>query len=295
VFGFIGAMLVFGFSGYLFSPSIRSTDSRRRRETLLVEAARGQQIDFSPAGGGSGFGLVFREVTYDVYDRDSDRVRMRKEYRRKMKSDGEYGKAPLPPTRLRVLDSVSGFIQPGQLVAILGASGSGKSSLLDILAKRPKLGTIGGEINLAISQRPLPPSSSASCTEGAPPKGLISPSPAATVNPCDYMPAQVTVDSLAYLSQNDPETLLSTETVLETLMFAALMRTASSSQWTSANRRTSSIRFRAEEPSTAQHRARQRVYQLIHKLKLAHVSHSKVGRLSGGEKRRVALGVVIGE
>jgi putative ABC transport system ATP-binding protein len=37
--------------------------------------------------------------------------------------------------------------------------------------------------------------------------------------------------------------------------------------------------------------ARQRAYQLLGALKLQHVMHTQVGRLSGGEKRRVALGL----
>jgi ABC-type multidrug transport system ATPase subunit len=108
----------------------------------------------------------------------------------------------------------------------------------------------------------------------------------------DYMPTRVTLNSLAYLAQNDPETLLATETVLETLTFAALMRTASSGGWKSTSQSSGAL-LRSEEPSQAQRRAKERVYQLVHKLKLSHVAHSNVGRLSGGEKRRVALGVVL--
>ena len=78
-------------------------------------------------------------------------------------------------------------------------------------------------------------------------------------------------NAVAYLSQGDPETLLMTETVLETFMFSALMRTSNSSR--------------------KQEQARARVYQLVNYLKLVHVCHSQVGRLSGGERRRVALGV----
>jgi ABC-type multidrug transport system ATPase subunit len=80
-----------------------------------------------------------------------------------------------------------------------------------------------------------------------------------------------TKHAVSYLSQNDPETLLMTETVLETLMFSALMRTSNSSR--------------------KQEQAKERVYQLVNYLKLVHVAHSQVGRLSGGERRRVALGV----
>ena len=45
-----------------------------------------------------------------------------------------------------VLRQVSGFVKPGQVMAIMGASGAGKTSLLDILARRHKSGTIHGHI-----------------------------------------------------------------------------------------------------------------------------------------------------
>ncbi|KAF9930860.1 hypothetical protein FBU30_011149 [Linnemannia zychae] len=43
-----------------------------------------------------------------------------------------------------VLRQVSGIVKPGQVMAIMGASGAGKTSLLDILARRHKSGTIYG-------------------------------------------------------------------------------------------------------------------------------------------------------
>ncbi|KAH7097388.1 hypothetical protein BKA62DRAFT_716527 [Auriculariales sp. MPI-PUGE-AT-0066] len=45
-----------------------------------------------------------------------------------------------------VLDGVSGAVKPGQLLAIIGASGAGKSSLLDILARRQKRGNVSGNV-----------------------------------------------------------------------------------------------------------------------------------------------------
>ena len=40
------------------------------------------------------------------------------------------------------------MVEPGETLAILGPSGSGKSSLLDILFGRPKVGTVGGHVSV---------------------------------------------------------------------------------------------------------------------------------------------------
>ncbi|KAJ8295972.1 ABC transporter G family member [Rhodotorula toruloides] len=46
----------------------------------------------------------------------------------------------------RVLDSITGSVQPGEIMAVLGASGAGKSTFLDLLARKSKRGTVEGEI-----------------------------------------------------------------------------------------------------------------------------------------------------
>jgi ABC-type multidrug transport system ATPase subunit len=43
-----------------------------------------------------------------------------------------------------ILSNISGRVEPGQVLAILGASGAGKSTFLDILARRQKSGTVRG-------------------------------------------------------------------------------------------------------------------------------------------------------
>lgn len=43
-----------------------------------------------------------------------------------------------------ILDNISGAIKPGQVMAIMGASGAGKSTFLDILARKRKMGQVSG-------------------------------------------------------------------------------------------------------------------------------------------------------
>jgi ABC-type transport system involved in cytochrome bd biosynthesis fused ATPase/permease subunit len=43
-----------------------------------------------------------------------------------------------------ILSNISGSVKPGQVMAIMGASGAGKSTFLDILARKRKKGTVSG-------------------------------------------------------------------------------------------------------------------------------------------------------
>ena len=44
----------------------------------------------------------------------------------------------------KILDGISGYVKPGQVMAIMGASGAGKSTFLDILARKDKRGIVTG-------------------------------------------------------------------------------------------------------------------------------------------------------
>lgn len=48
----------------------------------------------------------------------------------------------------RILRDISGYVKPGQMLAIMGSTGAGKSSLLDVLADRKSTGIVKGNILL---------------------------------------------------------------------------------------------------------------------------------------------------
>ncbi|KAH8831404.1 ABC-2 type transporter-domain-containing protein, partial [Flagelloscypha sp. PMI_526] len=48
--------------------------------------------------------------------------------------------------RRRILDHVDGWVKPGTLTALMGVTGAGKTSLLDVLATRTTIGVITGEM-----------------------------------------------------------------------------------------------------------------------------------------------------
>jgi ATP-binding cassette subfamily G (WHITE) protein 2 (SNQ2) len=47
---------------------------------------------------------------------------------------------------LQLLSKISGYVKPGQLVALMGSSGAGKTTLMDVLAQRKDSGKIEGSI-----------------------------------------------------------------------------------------------------------------------------------------------------
>ena len=90
---------------------------------------------------------------------------------------------------LQVLDGVSGAARAGRLCAVLGGSGSGKTSLLDVVAQRKESGEWSGRVELDGQE-------------------VIGP---------------VWRRAVGYVTQQDR--LLSSATVREVLVFSALMRT----------------------------------------------------------------------
>lgn len=60
-----------------------------------------------------------------------------------MKSQG------VEETRLQLLQDVSGAFRPGVLTALMGVSGAGKTTLMDVLAGRKTGGYIEGDISIS--------------------------------------------------------------------------------------------------------------------------------------------------
>lgn len=88
----------------------------------------------------------------------------------------------------KILDDISGSVKPGQLMAIMGASGAGKSTFLDILARKRKRGVAVG--HMLVNGREVP---------NAEFKKVM-----------------------GFVDQED--TLMSTLTVYETVLYSALLR-----------------------------------------------------------------------
>ena len=87
-----------------------------------------------------------------------------------------------------ILDSISGSVKPGQVMAIMGASGAGKSTFLDILARKRKRGVASG---------------------------------ATLVNGREVRDSEFK-NIMGFVDQED--TLMSTLTVYETVLYSALLR-----------------------------------------------------------------------
>ncbi|KAI9335039.1 hypothetical protein DFJ73DRAFT_852417 [Zopfochytrium polystomum] len=103
--------------------------------------------------------------------------------------------------RIKVLESVHGYVKPGQVMAIMGGSGAGKTTFLDILARKSKTGKIRGEI--LVNGR--------------------------TMSADEYK------SIIGYVDQED--TLMGTLTVYETVMYSALLRLPRSMSYEAKKRR----------------------------------------------------------
>ncbi|KAI0635999.1 hypothetical protein C8Q77DRAFT_1052354 [Trametes polyzona] len=136
-----------------------------------------------------------------------------------------------------ILDNISGCAKPGQLLAIMGASGAGKSTFLDILARKNKKGTVSG--TTLVNGR--------------------------EIADADFKKV------MGFVDQED--TLMSTLTVYETVLYSALLRLP----------REMSLEAK-----------KYRTLETMNELGILGIKDSRIGEtgqrsISGGEKRRVSI------
>lgn len=62
---------------------------------------------------------------------------------------------PVPGGTRRLLHDICGYVKPGTLTALMGASGAGKTTCLDVLAQRKNIGVVTGDV--LVDGRPLGP------------------------------------------------------------------------------------------------------------------------------------------
>ena len=60
---------------------------------------------------------------------------------------------PVTGGNLQLLNNVYGYVKPGTLTALMGASGAGKTTCLDVLAQRKNIGVVSGDV--LVDGRPL--------------------------------------------------------------------------------------------------------------------------------------------
>ncbi|KAF7830247.1 pleiotropic drug resistance protein 1-like [Senna tora] len=103
----------------------RSFSGRVSDEKASRSGSRGMVLPFQPLS------LTFDEIRYSV------------DMPQEMKNQGVF------ETRLELLKGVSGAFRPGVLTALMGVSGAGKTTLMDVLAGRKTGGYIEGNITIS--------------------------------------------------------------------------------------------------------------------------------------------------
>ncbi|GAU15123.1 hypothetical protein TSUD_08610 [Trifolium subterraneum] len=103
----------------------RSFSARVGKDKASISGRRGMVLPFQPLS------ITFDEIRYAV------------DMPQEMKSQGVF------EDRLELLKGISGAFRPGVLTALMGVSGAGKTTLMDVLAGRKTGGYIDGNITIS--------------------------------------------------------------------------------------------------------------------------------------------------
>ncbi|GLT27269.1 hypothetical protein SLA2020_022810 [Shorea laevis] len=120
--------------------AIAASDVKEESFARIVGAAENELSSTSAPGGGEQKGMIlpFQQLTMTFHN-VSYFVDMPKE----MSAQG------IPEKKLQLLSNVSGVFSPGVLTALVGSSGAGKTTLMDVLAGRKTGGYIEGDIKIS--------------------------------------------------------------------------------------------------------------------------------------------------
>ncbi|KAF8665434.1 hypothetical protein AX16_000453 [Volvariella volvacea WC 439] len=126
----------FGFGGGISIFSKENDETKKLNERLRERKA--QRID----GGKPGKELEAKKSRTETYEDKRTFSWERLNYH-----------VPTPDGPRRLLHDVYGYVKPGTLTALMGASGAGKTTCLDVLAQRKNIGVVSGDV--LVDGRPL--------------------------------------------------------------------------------------------------------------------------------------------
>ncbi|GAB2224811.1 hypothetical protein Drorol1_Dr00005588 [Drosera rotundifolia] len=118
----------------------KETDIDRKRGTSIHLPNQGSAFDGKITGTGKRKGML---LPYEQHSITFDEVRYSIDMPRAMKDQG------VTEDRLVLLNGVSGTFRPGVLTALMGVSGAGKTTMMDVLAGRKTGGYIEGDIRIS--------------------------------------------------------------------------------------------------------------------------------------------------
>ncbi|KAF8393289.1 hypothetical protein HHK36_021530 [Tetracentron sinense] len=116
----------------------RGDESRRRSTSSGSSSTRIDRIDEANQNRKRGMVLPFEPLSITF-----DEIRYAVDMPQEMKAQG------VPEDRLELLKGVNGAFRPGVLTALMGVSGAGKTTLMDVLAGRKTGGYIEGSITIS--------------------------------------------------------------------------------------------------------------------------------------------------